>query len=473
MAKNHPHDSPLSACGRSYLIRFHAQLLTQLQFHDNSDSPNIHCLYRKQRQLPVSRHKQTIDLFEGEAAREALRIIRTLADAGFVAYLAGGCVRDGLLGRVPKDFDVATDATPNSVREVFGRRKTLAFGASFGVIGVLPENRQRADEAVEPTEVATFRSDGTYSDGRRPDSVHFGNAEEDAKRRDFTINGLFYDPCKHEVIDYVGGQQDLQKRVLRAIGDAQMRFDEDKLRMLRAVRLVTTIDFAIEAKTHDAIREHADAIAVVSGERIGAEMRRILTSPLAASGLRRVEETGLGRTILPEFDGIDHLPIESHLQALPSHDFSSCMASALIGAGLDDAPLTQITHRWKLSNQEQREILAAIKHWEAYAHADKLPWSEIQPLLINRDAAIIGNVAEAVVRARGLPANGIARASDALSWPPERLDPPPLMTGDDLRDAGVPAGPVYKTILQTLRNKQLDGEITTPEEAITVARELA
>ncbi len=203
---------------------------------------------------------------ESSQSREARRIIDALHDAGFVAYLAGGCVRDALLGRQPKDYDVATDATPEAVRDLFGNRHTLAFGASFGVIGVLPpRNDQKQDQPnqnrpLEPTEVATFRSDGNYSDGRRPDSVHFGNAEQDALRRDFTINGLFYDPRNHQVIDYVQGQIDLKQKILRTIGDPVARFGEDKLRMLRAVRFATTLEFRIEAGTLAAIQQHASDI---------------------------------------------------------------------------------------------------------------------------------------------------------------------------------------------------------------------
>ena len=323
----------------------------------------------------MSASSQKDSAFDDPRAAEALRIIGRLADAGFVAYLAGGCVRDAMLGREPKDFDVATNATPDSVREVFGKRKTLAFGASFGVIAVLPEKKSAVGR-TEPTEVATFRSDGTYSDGRRPDSVQYGDAEEDAKRRDFTINGLFYDPQSQQVIDYVGGREDVKRRLLRAIGDASHRFDEDKLRMLRAVRMMTTLDFQIETTTFEAIKMHADAICKVSGERIGAEMRRLLCSPNASTGLQIVEESGLGRTILPEFTGVDREALRAHLAPLSARDFPSSMACALIGAGLHSDALQAIAERWKLSNEEQRQILAAIKHWKLYAESDSQPMVE-------------------------------------------------------------------------------------------------
>ena len=403
-----------------------------------------------------------------------MRIIQRLADAGFVAYFAGGCVRDALLGRSPKDFDVATNATPESVRDVFGKRKTLAFGASFGVIAVLPEKetRQKLTEAVEPTEVATFRSDGTYSDGRRPDSVHYGNAEEDAKRRDFTINGLFYDPLANKVIDFVGGRDDLEQRLLRAIGDAAHRFDEDKLRMLRAVRMATVIGFSIDPDTLAAIGRHADTISLVSGERVGAEMRRILSAPRAADGLDLVQDTGLGRTILPEFANVDRQRVRSHLADLPVRDFPSAMACALIGAGFSAGDLDAIVKRWKLSNEEQRQIKASIESWKLYAQSDSLPWSKVQPNLIDRDAHVILNVARAVTAAQQLDDSGVRFASEALNWPGERLNPAPLLTGDDLRDAGIPSGPAYREILQTLRDKQLDNEISTHEEALKLAQSM-
>ena len=237
---------------------------------------------------------------------ESRLIIDRLREAGFVAYLAGGCVRDALLNLEPKDFDVATNATPQAVRDLFGKKRTLAFGASFGVIGVLPPlDGRRESLSVEPTEVATFRSDGDYSDGRRPDSVHFGDAEQDALRRDFTINGLFYDPQHHEVIDFVDGTTDINQEILRTIGKPWDRFAEDKLRMLRAVRFATTLDFEIEKSTLCAIQEHADDITMVSAERIGAEMRRVLSSPNAAGGLRQLNLCGLTNAVLPELKHAD------------------------------------------------------------------------------------------------------------------------------------------------------------------------
>src|SRR3954447_24762852 len=197
----------------------------------------------------------------------ALEIAQKLRAAGFEALWAGGCVRDELLGLTPKDYDVATSATPEQIRDLFGHRRTLPIGAAFGVITVL------GPRTAGQIEGATFRTDAAYSDGRHPDSVTFSTAEHDAQRRDFTINGLFYDPVAEKVVDYVGGQEDLKARILRAIGNPRLRLSEDKLRMLRAVRFAAAFNFQIDPGTLLAIQEMAPQIGTVSGERIGAEIR--------------------------------------------------------------------------------------------------------------------------------------------------------------------------------------------------------
>src|SRR2546423_12854917 len=197
----------------------------------------------------------------------AVRVVQRLRDAGYQALWAGGCVRDELLGLVPKDYDVATDATPEQVRRLF--RRTVAVGAAFGVVEVLGPRPLKV-------QVATFRSDVSYSDGRRPDRVVFSSAREDALRRDFTINGMFFDPLTDQLIDYVGGQEDLRARVLRAIGDPVRRFTEDKLRMLRAVRIATRFDLTLDEATATAVRAMAPEIRAVSAERIAEELRKLL-----------------------------------------------------------------------------------------------------------------------------------------------------------------------------------------------------
>lgn len=420
-------------------------------------------------------------LLEGGAASEAIRIISLLRERGFVAYLAGGCVRDALLGRAPKDYDVATDATPDSVRECFGRGRTLAFGASFGVIGVLPPRGNASNQhTVLPTEVATFRSDGEYSDGRRPDSVHFGSAEQDALRRDFTINGLFYDPLEHRVIDFVGGEADLADGVLRTIGSATARFGEDKLRMLRAVRFATTLDITIEAETLEAIREHAADIHAVSGERIGAEMRRVMIAPRAADGLTHLHNSGLSKYVLPEWNNVDQAHVRQLLdnvntieKPLNSHD-RFCVALALLLSCDSNAAksLGEIVNRWKLANDEQRPISFALQHWQTLANADQLKWSQLQPLLIDRDRDIALRTAQACVIAARERDQGMQRCFEATAWPREQLDPPPLLTGNELQQLGIPAGPIFRTILQRVRDAQLDGAINTNQEALLLAQQV-
>src|SRR5262249_40690266 len=224
----------------------------------------------------------------------ALEIAKKLRAAGFEALWAGGCVRDQLLGLTPKDYDVATSAKPDEIRDLFGRRRTLPIGASFGVITVL------GPSDAGQIEVATFRKDAAYSDGRHPDSVTFTDAEHDAQRRDFTINGLFFDPVQEEVVDYVGGQADLKAHIIRAIGNPRLRLSEDKLRMLRAVRFAAPFNFTIDPDTLHAIQEMAPQINTVSAERIGAELRRMLVDPNRAAALALLRETKLLAEVLPE-----------------------------------------------------------------------------------------------------------------------------------------------------------------------------
>jgi poly(A) polymerase len=244
---------------------------------------------------PALRGNRTVPSIDPRLQREfAVDVVAKLRAAGFEAYWAGGCVRDQLLGREPKDFDVATDARPDEIRGIFGFRRTVAVGEAFGVIKVV--GRKPEGEV----EVATFRQDASYSDGRHPDSVRFSTPEADAQRRDFTINGLFYDPLDDRVIDFVGGQEDLARRMVRAIGDARARFAEDKLRLLRGVRIAATFDFTLEPATRDAIKAMADQITVVSAERIAAEMRLMLVHPRRARALELLRELGLLKIILPE-----------------------------------------------------------------------------------------------------------------------------------------------------------------------------
>jgi len=230
-----------------------------------------------------------------EKQREfAVEVVRQLREHGFEAYWAGGCVRDQLLGRAPYDYDVATSAHPEEIRRVFKHRKTLAVGAAFGVMTVL------GTRGAGQIEVATFRQDVGYSDGRHPDRIAFSSPEQDAQRRDFTINGMFYDPLENRIIDFVGGEADLKNRIVRAIGDARQRIAEDKLRMLRAVRFASIFDFRLEANTRDAICDMAPQVTVVSAERIADEMRIVLVHPARIRAIELLKTSGLLQAILPD-----------------------------------------------------------------------------------------------------------------------------------------------------------------------------
>lgn len=405
-------------------------------------------------------------------ADQALSVVKKIQAAGFVALLAGGCVRDALLGRAPKDFDVATNATPDVVRRIFGARKTLAFGASFGVIGVL-------GDAPLPTEVATFRSDGDYTDGRRPDSVRFGTAEHDALRRDFTINGMFYDPVAGQLIDYVGGELDLKSRTVRAIGDPAKRIGEDKLRMLRAVRIAAALNFSLDPLTHAAIRQFAPQVTVVSGERIGAEMRRMLSDAGAADALQRLFDTHLIDYVWSSFasrarpDRQLLADTKRLIHCISPPSFVVAVALMLSRMASDRATaIEEIAVGWKLSCEEQRAIAESDRHRETILHADQTLWSTVQPIIAGRDAAPIIGTALAWAEAFNEAKRGVEFCQAQASLPREQLDPPALVTGDTLRALGFPPGPKFRDVLQSIRNHQLDQRITTQSEAIELARSL-
>lgn len=410
-------------------------------------------------------------VWRSASAREAIRIVECLRDGGYHAVLAGGCVRDALLGRTPKDFDVATDATPESVQRVFGKRQTVAFGASFGVVGVLPpRGGDGGIEPIVPTEVATFRADGAYSDGRRPDQVTYGTAEADAARRDFTINGLFYDPATRTILDYVDGLADLQSMHLRTIGDANRRFDEDKLRMLRAVRFVTTIGLSVEQSTLAAIHRYADTLNVVSGERIGAEMHRVMSQGDTVGGLKLLVDTGLHRQVWPHLETIDWPRLRTCWDRLPRGRFETAMATTLsiLHPKVADAigELNQLARRWKLSTAQRRSIAAAIELAPQVAACAEVPWSVLQPILVNRDIDVIAPVAQAIAD----DPSGVARAQTELRRQPDLLDPSPLLSGDALIEMGMAPGPHFRTWLAEIRRRQLDGSLHTREDAIDWVR---
>jgi tRNA nucleotidyltransferase/poly(A) polymerase len=396
----------------------------------------------------------------------ALNITRKLQTAGYQALWAGGCVRDQLLGRQPKDYDIATNARPEQVRKLFGHQRTLAIGASFGVITVL------GPKSAGPIEVATFRRDAGYSDGRRPDSVEFTDAREDARRRDFTINGVFFDPVTGEYQDYVGGRDDLQNKIVRAIGNPHERIDEDKLRMLRAIRFAATFEFELDPDTLAAIQQHAREIKIVSGERIGAEMRRMLAHPRRATAARLLRESGLLAQILIDGEQIYESEqkwnlILQALERLSCHDFV-CGCAILVSHWQQSQTMGTLAGQWKLSNDEKNSIGWILEHLGTFVIADRLPWSAIQPLLIHPDAQRCIDVEEALIFAtrsiHGLGGLGFCR--ERMSWPIEKLNPPPFINGNDLKQLGVKDGRRFGRILQAIRDEQLDEKIKTRDEAI-------
>lgn len=410
------------------------------------------------------------------AAREfAIDVVRRLRAAGHAALWAGGCVRDQLLEQLPKDYDVATDAVPERIREVFGKRRTLPIGAAFGVITVLgPPGAGQID-------VATFRRDAAYSDGRHPDAVTFSDAENDARRRDFTINGLFYDPLAEQVIDYVGGQDDLARQVIRAIGDPAARIAEDKLRMLRAVRFAARFDFVIEQKTLAAIQQQARELIIVSAERVAAELRLILTHASRVRGVELLLETGLLEVVLPEItpavQSRDHWSRTlAILGSLHAPTFAMSLAALLRELHLAEPPrsIARIAFdRWKLSTDELAGVEKLLREEPLVRTARQQPWPKLQRVLVAPRAAELLGYCQAVVRAIDGFTDEIDFCRQQLSLPLEALNPPPLITGDDLKQAGIPQGPIYREILDTIRDAQLEGHILDKPAALRLAAALA
>ena len=406
----------------------------------------------------------------------AHEIVRRLVDRGYVAYYAGGCVRDALLGLTPKDFDVATNATPDQVREIFGPEHTRAVGEAFGVVLV----HGRIAKKRCQVEVATFRTDGSYSDGRRPDWVEYATAEEDAQRRDFTINGLFYDPIAQKVIDYVGGQEDLASQVLRAIGDPYARISEDKLRMLRAIRFASRYSFALESSTRLAIQESSEGIKLVSGERIGMELEKILEHPNRLWAWHQLDACGLLKHIAAELLPLSSCELFASLPKEPL-PLAVVLASLVhpwgqIGVNtrdqkLIDAPcwrstLETIQHRWKLPNETCESACTCIEASSVIANSDNLAWSQVQPKLLRGwiDESVL--LAECLNALRQWPTDGIQNCMQRLAQPIQEWNPPPWITGSDLIQAGLRPGPVFGKLLAQARSMQLDGKLTNQQMAI-------
>lgn len=413
----------------------------------------------------------------------ALDVVRQLRDAGFQALWAGGCVRDLLLGNDPQDYDVATSATPQQVREVFGRKRTLTVGMSFGVVIVLAPRHAGGHQI----EVATFRTDAGYSDGRHPDHVTFSTPELDAQRRDFTINGMFFEPVQEKVIDYVGGQFDLQRRIIRAIGKAEDRIAEDKLRMLRAVRFAARFGFEIDEETSAAIVRCAAEVGVVSGERIAVEIQKTLATPRAAWAVQTWSSLGLLREILPEIEpgnganaGIDlngKLAVEvvATLERASAASWqvklSLLLVTTLKNEQRRDA-IEGIRSRLKLSNTDTEILRFATVQQPLLERADRLPWSEVQPCLVNPAV----DVALQVLKARledGAKYGSIGWIEQQLAMPAKELNPQPLLGGADLIEMGWKPGPKFKLLIDRARALQLDGKLADKKAAIQWLRTMA
>lgn len=415
-----------------------------------------------------------------------MAVLVRLREAGQLAYFAGGCVRDQLLGLEAKDYDVATDAPPARVRELFGNSQPV--GAAFGVILVRLGGSQ--------IEVATFRAEGAYADGRHPSQVRFTTAEEDARRRDFTINGLFLDPLAGRVIDYVGGQEDLRERRIRAIGNPADRFEEDSLRLLRAVRFSARLGFAIEPVTAEAIVAHAPQLKRISPERIADELRMMLAPPTRVAAWHGLWELNLVETIFRflKFTRIDALMERAYLfdQVCPNETipFGLALAAAAICHRLrTDESLTDVRTLFareqtkaavqamrqalKISNEESEQMRGTLSDLESLL-ADTMPGvARLKRFLAQPTASLSRKLMAAMARV-GLCADRIETLERELSQL-DRTDfaPRPLIDGDLLTARGLRPGPVFKRILDAVYDAQLEARIVSEAQALAMALQLA
>jgi poly(A) polymerase len=447
----------------------------------------------------------------------ALQIVATLRSRSYEACLAGGCVRDLLLNRQPADYDVATNATPDIVLELFPR--TFAVGAHFGVVLVAPD----AADTGFVTEVATFRSDLAYSDGRHPDAVRYTKtAEEDVQRRDFTINGLLLDPTRaatplHEaigdpdairpaVLDYVGGLADLDLGLIRAIGRPELRFQEDHLRMLRAVRFASRFGFELEAETKRAIRSLASRIHSISGERVREELTRMLTEGNARRAFELLDVTALLQEVLPEVSrmkGVEQPPqfhpegdVWIHTIMLLEQLPPQCSMTLAWGALLHDVgkPPTfrrapdrirfdrhvevgaamgaEICRRFHFSNDETRQVLALIENHMRFMDTQRMKESTLKRFfrLDRFDEHLALHRMDVMAAHRNLDIYDFVRARSA-EMTEETIRPCPLLSGRELIAAGYVPGPRFKDMLSAAEDAQLEGTIATTEDALRLVRE--
>ncbi|HUW83723.1 MAG TPA: CCA tRNA nucleotidyltransferase [Phycisphaerae bacterium] len=395
----------------------------------------------------------------------AVAIMKRLRKAGHKALLAGGCVRDMLLGRRPKDHDVATDATPQRVMALFRRRREV--GAQFGVVIV-----GLGDQWIE---VATFRSDLAYADGRHPQQVVFSDARQDAIRRDFTVNGMFYDPIAKRVIDYVGGQADLRRKVIRAIGDPAHRFREDHLRMVRAVRFATQLGFHIDRATAEAIHHGAEHMRRISAERVRDELSLILASPRRADGVGLLDRTRL----LPHLWSGDSWPPErlklsrAVLERLPRRcSFELGLAALLTATHPRQADRT--CRALTCSNPTRKAVVWLLENESTLQNEAQLELADLKQMMQH---AYFDELL-ALVRARLLAEDrplacyrSLRRRAAAI--PPEAVEPVPFVNGNDLVAMGMTPGPAFSRLLHAVYRAQLNEQVRTRSQAVTLLRRLA
>jgi len=388
----------------------------------------------------------------------AVEIVQKLRQNGHEAYLVGGCVRDMVLGIEPSDYDIATSAHPEQVISIFPR--TEAIGAQFGVVLVIYRGH--------PFEVATFRSDDAYVDGRRPTGVSFTNAEQDVLRRDFTINGLLYDPTTKEIIDYVSGKQDIQDRLIRAIGDPYKRFEEDKLRVLRAVRFGARLGYTIAPDTWAAVCQMAPLIHQVSSERIREELVRILTEGEAARGVRMLEEAGLRQQILPEVHWSEQL---DRALRLVNRGAAPDFAMAVLLHKTSPPDVVRIVERLKFSRAEMQHCVSLVENLPKFAAVDKMSTSALKRFFrLDRFDDYLELARIHVVAAD----HDLRQYQYALAkyqgWSTADIAPAPFITGEDLIEMGFKPGPLFKTILTQVEDEQLEGRIVSREQALDFVR---
>jgi poly(A) polymerase len=383
-----------------------------------------------------------------------IEIIKELRRHGHEAYFVGGCVRDMVMQIEPADYDIATSARPEQVTQIFPR--TESIGVQFGVVLVIFRGH--------PFEVATFRSDEAYIDGRRPTGVVFTDAKQDVLRRDFTINGLLHDPLTGAVIDYVNGRADIDAKIVRAIGDPYARFEEDKLRMLRAIRFGARLGYTIDPQTWNAVRAMAPRIHQVSSERIREELTRILTEGQAAHGMHMFEESGLRAEILPEVQWTTHL--EKSLRLLTrgaQPDFAT-------GVLLHDTKLEdvhRIVERLKFSRAEMHHIVALAENLPRFSQVRQMSISNLKRFFrLDRFEDHL-ELARIHANAAGEePVDYTYALHKRQDWPDKEIWPELLINGNDLIAMGLPPGPRFKEILTRVEDEQLEGRLQTRDAAV-------